>query len=110
MRRFWMLAALCAAFATSACTTSYGEKEAKVREVAKQGLSHKLARPGFAVFDADDEGRLWVFRSDSPALLEYSKSKELAKSVSAIGDGPDGATVKAPDSETIAAYMKAYNG
>lgn len=110
MRRFWLLAFLCAAFSASACKTSYGEKEAKVQEFSKQGRAHQLARPGFAVFDADDDGRLWIFRSDSPALAEYSKSKELAKFVSSVGAGPNGVTVKAPDTDTIAAYMKAYQG
>jgi hypothetical protein len=110
MKRFGICAALAAALALSGCATSYGKKEEAVRETAKQGSGHKLSRPGFTVFDADDEGRLWVFRSDAKELAEYSKHKELTKFVSAIGEGPNGVTVKAPDMETIVAYMKAYNG
>lgn len=101
--------ALAALFFTG-CRTAQGEQDASVRSEARRGAAHALARPGFSVFDADDEGRLWVFRSDSPALVEFAKSKELAKFVSAVGEGPNGVTVKAPDAATIADYMKAYRG
>jgi hypothetical protein len=109
MKRFVVCAALFAAatFSTG-CATSYGQKEEAVRETSRQGAGHKLARPGFVVFDADDEGRLWIFRSEAKELAEYSKSKELAKFVSAIGEGPGGVTVKAPDMETIRDYMKNF--
>ena len=80
MKRCLIIVAAClAAFASSGCKTAYGEQEATVRSTAKQGTAHQLARPGYSVFDADADGRLWVFKSsDSGALLEYSKSKELA--------------------------------
>lgn len=63
------------------------------------------ARPGF--YTQVEEGRLWVFRSGSEELKAFKKDGELAKSVSRIGAGPDGMTIKAPDAETIDAYLAA---
>ncbi len=60
---------------------------------------------GFAT-EVDDDGRLWVFRDGSPEHGEYVKDGELAKHVSRIGEGPGGMTVRAPDHETITAYLQ----
>ncbi len=108
MRRFLVCAVLMAAVVGAGCKTSAGEKAESVRVTARQGLTHKLALPGYSVFDADDEGRLWVFRADAPELAEFSKSKELAKFVSLVGEGPNGVTIKGPDAATLNDYMKAY--
>ncbi|HEX5139062.1 MAG TPA: hypothetical protein VFY93_18985 [Planctomycetota bacterium] len=57
-----------------------------------------------------EDSRLWVFRAGSKELAEFEKQGELAKHVTKIGAGPGGVTVKAPDSETIAAYVVANDG
>jgi hypothetical protein len=54
-----------------------------------------------------DDGRLWVFREGSEALAEFKTSGEPAKHVIRPAAGPQGMTVKAPDSETLDAYLRA---
>ncbi len=108
MRRFILSAVIATAVVGAGCKTSTGQKEEAVRVTARQGLQHKLALPGYSVFDADDEGRLWIFRADAKELAEFSKSKEIAKFVSLVGEGPNGVTIKGPDLETLNDYMKAY--
>jgi hypothetical protein len=62
------------------------------------------AKPGFATEVVD--GRLWVFDTGSEAYAKYKKSgMEPGKFATAIGAGPDGMTVKAPDIETLNAYL-----
>jgi len=51
------------------------------------------------------DGRLWVFKADSKELAEYRKSGELAKQYTAVGEGPEGMTVKAGDPETLKGYL-----
>ena len=58
------------------------------------------ARPGF--YTEVKDGRLLVFWDGSEDLKAFKKDGELAKSVSRIGAGPDGMTIKAPDAATIA--------
>lgn len=70
--------------------------------------SYLTQRPGFATFVED--GRLWIFREDSQELAQYQKDGELAKHVTLPGAGPDGVTVKGPDSETILSYLTACEG
>ena len=82
--------------ATPAC----GDKPAE-----EGGGAKSYAKEGFAVFEED--GRLWVFREGSEGLKEYEKSGEPAKSVTSIGSGPDGKTIRSGDMETIKAYMDA---
>lgn len=62
-------------------------------------------RPGFVV--AQDDGRLWVFRSDAPELLAFRAGQESEKVVIRPGAGPDGMTLKATDAETLDAYIAA---
>jgi hypothetical protein len=62
-------------------------------------------RDGFVVEEVD--GRLWVFRAGSEALTEYRQHGEPAKSVTRIGVGPGGMTLRGPDTETLDAYQKA---
>jgi uncharacterized protein (TIGR03000 family) len=64
-----------------------------------------FARPGFVTFERD--GRLWVFREKSKELEEFKRDGEIAKQVTRIGAGPGGRTIKAPDAETLDAYLKA---
>jgi hypothetical protein len=68
-------------------------------------VEYCAACDGFATFVRD--GRVWVFREGSKDLAEFEKTGEPAKSVTLIGTGPLGMTVKAPDAETIDAYLAA---
>jgi len=54
-----------------------------------------------------EEGRLWVFRAGCKELDEFKKQGELARHITRIHAGPMRLTVKAPDGETIDAYLKA---
>jgi predicted phage tail protein len=62
-------------------------------------------RPGFVTVMQD--GRLWVFRDGAKEIEEFRKHGELVKQVIRPGAGPNGMTLKAPDSETINDYLKA---
>jgi len=64
---------------------------------------YMAAAPGFVV--EVEDGRLWVFRNGSEELKKYRESGELAKHVIRPKAGPLGMTVKAPDAETIDAYL-----
>jgi hypothetical protein len=66
-------------------------------------IDYLAARDGFQV--VLDDGRLWVFRDNSPELQEFKSNGEPAKHVIRPGVGPLGMTVKAPDAETIDAYL-----
>jgi hypothetical protein len=66
------------------------------------------AKPGFVTEVVD--GRVWVFREGCEELAEYRTNGEPAKHVIYPGAGPKGMTVKAPDSETVAAYVAAAEG
>lgn len=70
--------------------------------------AYVLAKPGFVTVIED--GRLWVFRAGSKDLADFEKHGELAKHVVRPGAGPGGMTIKAPDNETIAAYIVAREG
>ena len=74
-------------------------------ESSSTGGSTSYERAGFQVFEQD--GRLWVFRDGSKGLAEFQKHGEPAKSVTSIGTGPDGKTVRSEDMETIKAYLAA---
>ncbi len=62
-----------------------------------------LARPGFATRVVD--GRIWVFAADSAEWTDFLAHGELAKSITRVGAGPNGATVKAPDTQTLEAWL-----
>ena len=62
-------------------------------------------KPGF-VTEVHD-GRLWVFKQDAKELAEFKKNGELGKQVTRVGAGPNKMTVKAPDTQTIDAYLAA---
>jgi len=61
------------------------------------------AKSGFVT--EEKEGRLWIFRWGSKELSDFRKKGELAKFVTKIGAGPGGATVHAPDLQTIYDYL-----
>lgn len=67
------------------------------------------AKRGF-VTELDEDGRLWVFRTDSIELAGFLAKGELAKHVIRPAAGPNGKTLKGPDSDTILAYLAAAEG
>ena len=68
-------------------------------------MSAKYARPGFAVYEQD--GRLWVFDMDSEHHDEFRRVGEPAKSVTKIGVGPNGMTVRGAESDVVDSYVAA---
>lgn len=66
------------------------------------------AKSGFETSIVD--GRLWIFKSDATELEEFKSNGELAKSVTRVGAGPGGMTIRSADSETIDAYLTAKDG
>lgn len=62
-------------------------------------------KPGFVTREV--KGRVWVLRSGSKELAEFLKSGESAKSITLIGRGPNGMSLRAPDKETAEAYLAA---
>jgi uncharacterized protein YneR len=75
-------------------------------ENAETLLAYVASRPGFRVFVEDE--RLWVFREGSEGLREYMTSGEPAKSVTLIGAGPRGRTIRSDERETLTAYLASF--
>ncbi len=67
-----------------------------------------VQRPGFEVLEV--EGRLLVFRSEDPLLAKWKREGDLIQSVTRIGAGPGGRTVRAPDAGTIDSYVLSRPG
>jgi hypothetical protein len=67
-----------------------------------------FAKPGFLTYE--DDGRLWIFRFHAVELGDFLLLGELAKHVIRPAAGPASMTVKAPDNETINAYLTAKPG
>jgi len=67
--------------------------------------AYLLAKPGFIT--RIEDGRLWVFKVDSKELEKFEKHGELAKHVIRPAAGPKRMTLKAPDAETVDAYLAA---
>ncbi len=74
----------------------------------KINLAETYAKPGFILFE--DDGRLWVFEEGSQELEAYEAGGELAKHVVRPGAGPDGITLRAPDSDVMLAYVASRPG
>lgn len=51
------------------------------------------------------DGRLWVFEEGSDDLKAFLEHGEPAKSVTRIGAGPNGMTIRSADAQTIDAYL-----
>jgi hypothetical protein len=64
--------------------------------------------PGFKTFT--DDGRLIVFREEDAEAATYPQHRELGKSVTRIGAGPGGATLRAPDADTLEAFLLSGKG
>jgi hypothetical protein len=71
-------------------------------------VEYLTARPGFVTRYSD--GRLWVFPDGSKALGEYEKNGEPGKFVTRLKEGPLGLTIRAPDMESLKAYMACAPG
>ncbi len=69
-------------------------------------IEYVVTREGFFT-QLDGDGRLWVFRADSPELASYLAAGKPAKHVVRPGAGPLGLTLKAVDVETLDAYQAA---
>lgn len=67
-------------------------------------LAYIAAKDGFATFTSG--GRVWVFREGSKALESFKKDGEPEKIVIRPGAGPNGATLKGANNETLNAYLK----
>jgi sugar lactone lactonase YvrE len=85
-----------------------GGQPMKQEGVRAGGAKAEFDKPGFVT--KVEDGRLWVFREGSKELAAFQKHGELAKHVVRPGAGPKGMTMKAPDSETILAYLACKPG
>ena len=86
-----------------------GPDRMTVRSSDSEVIDAYLAtKNGFFVIP--DDGRLWVYRHCDPALTEFLSGNEPAKVVIRPGAGPEGATLKAIDAETLNAYTAARDG
>ena len=70
-------------------------------------LAH-YEKPGFAV--AEEEGRLWVFRTGSDGLARFQRDGAPANPVVRPMAAPGGVTVKSADSATIDEYLTTVPG
>lgn len=71
-------------------------------------LAEKFAKPGFVLFE--DDGRLWVFKENSPELADFVADGDLAKHVVRPGAGPDNITLRSPDNDVLLAYVASRPG
>jgi hypothetical protein len=67
--------------------------------------AYVAAADGFVTFLVDD--RIWVFKRGADELADFESNGKLAKHVIRPAAGPLSMTVKAPDAETIDAYLRA---
>ena len=113
-----LLAVLCGSFASAQEKAKGAEpaKEAAPKDGAPKEAPAKAEapvvaepgpfdKPGFVTREV--KGRVWVLRSGSKELAEFLKSGESAKSITLIGRGPNGMSLRAPDKETAEAYLAA---
>lgn len=78
----------------------------EVAESASVGSNY--GKPGF--FTRVVDGRLWVLKEGSDAANEFRASGEPAKSVTIVGAGPEGMTIRSSDTEVVAEYLVAKRG
>ncbi|MDA1266927.1 MAG: hypothetical protein O2816_17740 [Planctomycetota bacterium] len=92
--------------AISVGSTSTGTVEAG--SSTSQDESGAYAKPGYATAIVD--GRLWVFTEGSQGHAEFQRTGEPATSVTLIGQGPDGMTLRGEDKAVMLNYMYAKPG
>ncbi len=86
-----------------------GPGGATVKGTSGEAIDLYLAtKPGFTV--RIDDGRYWVFRTGTEALVQYDGGTPPGEQAIRPGAGPGGATLKAPDAETLDAYLIAAPG
>lgn len=95
----YLLTGCLLAFGLAGCQTTAVVQAAD----SAQAAAGPYPKEGFVTFD--EEGRIWVFQADAKELAEFREKGELAKFVVRPSAGPQGKTLKAPDSETIIHYM-----
>ncbi len=88
-----------------AISTGCSQTAGQTPSGAAAGAPVSYDKPGFVTQVQD--GRLWVFREGAKELEEFRKHGELVQQVVRPGAGPNGMTIKAPDSATINDYLKA---
>lgn len=71
-------------------------------------ISYLSAKPGFHTEVVD--GRLWVLEKNSEAYAEFKANGEPAKSITMIGVGPEGMSVRSDSQETYVKYRSAKPG
>jgi uncharacterized protein (TIGR03000 family) len=69
-------------------------------------VDYLLGVDGFVTVLEPDASRLWVFRKGSKELEDFRKEGPPARYVSRLREEPMGMTIKAPDFETMDAYLK----
>ena len=80
-----------------------------VRAIDHQDIIEYLGtRPGFRVFEHN--GRLWVYRADSPDLAKAAEGRHPVNHVIRPLAGPAGITLRASDIEIINDYIAAKPG
>lgn len=52
-----------------------------------------------------EDGRLWVFEAGSKELAQFEAHGEPTVSVSKIGEGPEGMTLRGPSMQVLDAYQ-----
>lgn len=78
---------------------------APITLIAACAASGPYDKPGFATAVVD--GRLWVFEVPSKEYTDFKAGMEPGKIATAIGAGPEGMTIKAPNQKVLDAYMAA---
>jgi hypothetical protein len=86
----------------AACGTA--RTETVVNPTPSASTAAAYNKPGFVTEVRD--GRLWVFRVNSAELQEFRTQGELGKSVTRVGAGPNGMTVRAADVQTLDDYLR----
>lgn len=76
--------------------------------IASSRTSGPFDKGDFLTFEED--GRLWVFHIQDPALADYISKGELAKHVIRPGIGPRGMTLKSSDYDTINEFISLKDG
>jgi len=84
--------------------TVYGADE---KTLAAYCAPYQYGQPGFAVIAED--GRLWIFRNNSANHRMFLEMGEPAKSVTLIGAGPGGQTLRGIDKPILEDYMAHWN-
>ncbi|WP_199193356.1 hypothetical protein [Blastopirellula marina] len=79
------------------------EKKTIKSDSRETALAYLMSKPGFVTFMED--GRAWVFAEGTDAATSFAEKGAPEKHVTVIGAGPMRTTLKAPDRETIDAFL-----